>query len=161
MLGWNNNFKFKQFDLAFTIDGRFGGKTVDMTQAYLDAYGVSEASAIARDNGGVSVGGIKMDAQAYYNLVGGRSGALTQYVYSSTNIRLREASVGYTIPGTALNNKMSSIRIALTGRNLFFFYLKAPYDPETTLSTDNTLQGLDLFGQPSYRSVGFNVSARF
>jgi TonB-linked SusC/RagA family outer membrane protein len=161
MLGWNNTFKLKHFDLAFTVDGRFGGKTIDMTQAYLDAYGVSEASAIARDNGGVSVGGVKMDAQAYYNLVGGRSGALTQYVYSATNIRLREASVGYTIPGSALNNKISSIRIALTGRNLFFFYLKAPYDPETTLTNDNTLQGLDLFGQPSYRSVGFNVSARF
>ncbi|MDB5142499.1 MAG: TonB-linked outer membrane protein SusC/RagA family [Mucilaginibacter sp.] len=161
MLGWTNNFRFKQFDLAFTVDGRFGGKVVDMTQAYLDVYGVSQASAIARDNGGVEVNGTKVDAQTYYNIAGGRSGALTQYLYSATNIRLREASIGYTIPGSAFNNKIKSIRVAFTGRNLFFFYLKAPYDPETILSTDNTLQGLDLFGQPSVRSLGFNVSARF
>ncbi|MDB5154260.1 MAG: outer membrane protein, partial [Mucilaginibacter sp.] len=54
-----------------------------------------------------------------------------------------------------------NIRIAFTGRNLFFFYLKAPFDPETSLSTDNTLQGIDLFGQPSVRSLGFNISAKF
>jgi TonB-linked SusC/RagA family outer membrane protein len=161
LLGWTNSFKFKQFDLAFTIDGRFGGKVVDMTDAYLDAYGVSQASATARDNGGVLVDGTRVDAQTYYNIAGGRSGAMTQYLYSATNIRLREASIGYTIPGSAFNNKISNIRVAFTGRNLFFFYLKAPYDPETTLSTDNTLQGLDLFGQPSVRSLGFNVSARF
>jgi TonB-linked SusC/RagA family outer membrane protein len=161
MLGWTNSFKLKQFDLAFTVDGRFGGTVVDMTQAYLDAYGVSQASAIARDNGGVTVDGTKVNAQAYYQITGGRGGALTQYAYSATNIRLREASLGYTIPGSVFNNKISSIRVAFTARNLFFFYLKAPYDPETTLSTDNTLQGLDLFGQPSVRSFGFNVSARF
>jgi TonB-linked SusC/RagA family outer membrane protein len=161
MLGWTNSFKYKQFDLAFTVDGRFGGKVVDMTQAYLDVYGVSQASATARDNGGVSVDGTKIDAQTYYNLVGGRSGALTQYVYSATNIRLREASLGYTIPGTVFGKTIQNIRVAVTGRNLFFFYLKAPFDPETSISTDNTLQGLDLFGQPSVRSIGFNVSARF
>jgi TonB-linked SusC/RagA family outer membrane protein len=161
MLGWTNSFKYKQFDLAFTVDGRFGGKVVDMTQAYLDVYGVSQASATARDNGGVSVDGTKIDAQTYYNLVGGRSGALTQYVYSATNIRLREASLGYTIPGSVFGKAIQNIRVAVTGRNLFFFYLKAPFDPETSISTDNTLQGLDLFGQPSVRSIGFNVSARF
>jgi TonB-linked SusC/RagA family outer membrane protein len=161
MLGWTNSFKLKQFDLAFTVDGRFGGSVVDMTQAYLDQYGTSQASATARDNGGVLVNGTRIDAQTYYSVVGGRSGALTQYTYSATNIRLREVSFGYTIPGTAFNNKISSIRVAFTGRNLFYFYLKAPFDPETSLSTDSTLQGLDLFGQPSTRSLGFNVSARF
>lgn len=161
LLGWTNSFKIKQFDLAFTVDGRFGGKVIDMTGAYLDAYGVSEASAVARDNGGVTVNGTKLDAQAYYNAVGGRSGALTQYAYSATNIRLREASIGYTIPGAVFKNKINNIRVAVTGRNLFFLYLKAPFDPETTLSADNSLQGIDLFGQPSVRSIGFNVSARF
>ena len=161
LLGWTNSFKLRQFDLAFTIDGRFGGKAVDMTEAYLDQYGVSQASATARDNGGVPINGTRIDAQTYYSVAGGREGALAQYVYSATNVRFREASIGYTLPGQMFNNKISSLRIAFTGRNLFFFYLKAPYDPETTLSTDNTLQGINLFGQPSTRSLGFNVSARF
>ena len=122
---------------------------------------LSVASAQARDNGVVNVSGTTVPAQLYYQTVGSRQGALAQYAYSATNIRLREASIGYTFPGTAFNNKINSIRVAFTGRNLFFFYLKAPFDPETDLATDNTLQGLDLFGQPSTRQLGFNVSARF
>jgi TonB-linked SusC/RagA family outer membrane protein len=161
LLGWTNTFKYKQFDMAFTIDGRFGGEVIDMTGAYLDAYGVSAATGAARDNGGVLVNGAKMYAQTYYEAAGGRSGALAEYAYSATNVRLREASIGYTLPGAVFNNKINSIRIALTGRNLFFFHIKAPFDPETDLATDNTLQGLDLFGQPSTRAIGFNVTARF
>jgi len=134
---------------------------VDMTGAYMDTYGTSVASAKARDAGGVNVNGTLIDAQTYYGDVGSRQGALAQYAYSATNIRLREASLGYTIPGSVFNNKISNIRIAFTGRNLFFFYLKAPFDPETVLATDNTLQGLNLFEQPSTRTLGFDISARF
>jgi hypothetical protein len=159
LLGWNNSFKFKSFDFSFLIDGRFGGTVVDMTQSYLDYYGDSKATATARDNGGVTVGSQHFDAQLYYKNIGSRQGALAQYAYSATNVRLREASVGYTLPVT--NSAIKSVRIAVNARNLFFFYLKAPYDPDTTLSTDNGLQGIDLFGQPSVRSFGFNISAKF
>ena len=161
LMGWNNTFKYKGFDLNFLIDGRFGGKVVDMTQAYLDYYGDSQATAIARDNGGVTIDGQHFTAQNYYTAIGSRQGALAQYAYTATNVRLREAALGYTFGGSYFNNKISNLRVGLTARNLFFFYLKAPYDPDVTLSTDNGLQGIDLFGQPSVRSFGFNVSARF
>ncbi|HVV56268.1 MAG TPA: SusC/RagA family TonB-linked outer membrane protein [Mucilaginibacter sp.] len=161
LMGWNNTFRYKNIDLEFLIDGRFGGEVVDMTEAYLDYYGDSQASATARDNGGVTIGGQHFTAQNYYTTIGSRQGALAQYAYSATNVRLREASLGYTIPGKLFNDKIKDIRVAFTARNLFFFYLKAPYDPDVTLSTDNGLQGIDLFGQPSVRSFGFNVSARF
>jgi len=159
MLGWNNSFKVSNFDLAFTVDGRFGGEVLDMTQAYMDSYGTSLASAEARDKGGVVLDGTTIDAQKYYQTVGSRQGALAQYAYSATNIRLREASLGYTLP--IKSGAVKNIRLALTGRNLFFFYLKAPFDPETVLSTDNTLGGLGLFQQPSVRTIGFNVTAKF
>jgi TonB-linked SusC/RagA family outer membrane protein len=161
MLGWNNSFKVSNFDLAFTVDGRFGGEVLDMTGAYMDAYGTSIASAQARDKGGVVIDGTTINAQTYYQTVGSRQGALAQYAYSATNVRLREASFGYTFPGSMFGNKVSNIHLALTGRNLFFFYLKAPFDPETVLATDNTLQGLNLFSQPSVRTIGVNLTARF
>jgi len=161
LLGWTNTFKVSNFDLAFTVDGRFGGEVLDETGAYMDEYGTSVASAEARDKGGVVVDGTTINAQTYYQTIGSRQGALAEYAYSATNIRLREASFGYTFPGSVFNNKVSNLRLALTGRNLFFFYLKAPFDPETVLATNNTLQGLGLFGQPSVRTIGFDLSARF
>lgn len=161
LLGWNNTFKFKNFDLSFLVDGRFGGKVLDMTEAYLDYYGVSPATATARDNGGVLLNGTKVDSKTYYQIVGGPNGALAQYVFSATNIRLREASLGYTFKGNLFNNHVKSIRLSLLARNLFFFYKKAPYDPDVALSTDNGSQGIDVFGQPSVRSYGFNLSVGF
>lgn len=63
-LGWGNTITYKDFSLYFLIDGKIGGNVASQTQSYLDGYGVTEATADARDNGGVDLGnGNKMDAQ--------------------------------------------------------------------------------------------------
>ncbi len=160
--GWSNTVSYKGFDFSFLIDARIGGVGVSATQALLDRYGVSKASAVARDNGGVLVNGQLMDAEAYYSVVsGGTTGILSEYVYSMTNVRLREASLSYTFPGKLFNNKISSLSVSLIGRNLFMFYNKAPYDPELTASTGTYFQGLDYFMQPSLRNIGFGVKVQF
>ncbi|WP_316805616.1 SusC/RagA family TonB-linked outer membrane protein [Pedobacter nototheniae] len=165
-IGWKNTFTYKGIDLSFLIDARVGGVGVSATQSIMDAYGASQQTADDRDNGGVMIYGKKYsNVQNFYNVIGGASGGsvglLAYYVYSATNVRLREASIGYTIPGKLLKGKLESIRVALTGRNLFMFYNKAPFDPESTASTGTYYQGIDYFQQPSYRSFGFNVSVRF
>ena len=160
-VGINNRFRYKNFSLSFLIDGRFGGQVISGTQAVLDQYGVSETSAQARDAGGVDLNGKKVDAQAYYTAIGGRAGILGAYVYSATNIRLREFTFGYTIPGSAFNNSIKGITITAIGRNLFFFTNKAPFDPDLAYSTDNGSQGFDMFNLPTVRSYGLSLSASF
>jgi TonB-linked SusC/RagA family outer membrane protein len=159
--GFQNQFSYKGFNLSFLIDGHFGGQVVSMTEAVLDQYGVSAASGAARDAGGVDVNGTKVNAQAYYSNIGGRNGVAAQYVYSATNIRLRELTFGYTFPGTMFNNKVKNIGVGVLARNLFFLKNDAPFDPEVALSTGNNLQALDVFNQPTVRSVGFKISAQF
>ena len=51
-LGISNQFHWKGLTLGFLINARVGGVVVSSTQAMMDQYGVSEASANARDNGG-------------------------------------------------------------------------------------------------------------
>ena len=159
--GFQNAFTYHNFKLSFLIDGRFGGQVISGTQAQLDQYGVSEATAQARDNGGVVVNGKTVDAQAYYLNQGGRTGILGQYVYSATNIRLRELTFGYTFPGSMFNNSIKNITLTAVARNLFFFTNKAPFDPDLAFSTGTGSQGYDLFSLPSVRSVGFNLSVQF
>ncbi len=36
-----------------------------------------------------------MDAKSYYTQVGGRAGITGEYVYSATNVSVREVSIGY------------------------------------------------------------------
>ncbi|KGE12991.1 SusC/RagA family TonB-linked outer membrane protein [Sphingobacterium deserti] len=162
-LGWNNQFSFKGVDVSFLVDARVGGVGVSYTQALMDGFGVSEQSAIDRDNGGVLVYDTRYpNVQGYYNLLGmGADGMAAYYIYSATNVRLREAAIGYNIPRKWLNEKGPDLRVSVTGRNLFMFYNKSPFDPETTSSTGTYGQGIDYFRQPSYRSVGFSIRAQF
>ena len=75
-------------DLGFMLTARLGGVVFSRTQALLDYYGVSEASAAARDNGGVPVnGGDLIDANKWYTAIGSGDTVPQYYTYSATNIR--------------------------------------------------------------------------
>lgn len=160
-LNWNNNFQYKGLSLGFLVDARVGGVVVSSTQAIMDYYGVSEASARARDNGGIELKGGRIDAGSWYGVTGsGTTGVLSNYVYSATNVRLREASIGYTLPSRWFRDKLTAT-VSLVGRNLWMMYCNAPFDPEQTASTSTYYQGFDYFMQPATRTLGFSVRLSF
>ncbi len=166
-LGWSNSLHYKKLSFDFLVDGKFGGQVLSMTEMLLDSYGVSERSGQARDAGGVTVNAVdpsgkavtKVDAETWYSSVGGRSGIVEPYIYSATVVRLRQASLGYTFPVT--NSMVKSVRFSLIGSNLIYFYKKAPYDPEITMSTANGLSGVDVFNQPTTRRFGAQLNVSF
>ena len=159
-MGWTGTLGWKDLAISWAVTGRFGGQVISDTQAYLDRYGVSEVSAIARDNGGVAVpGNGVVDAQNYYETISGAAG--TYYVYDATNVRLADLTISYTIPRMKLKN-IADVTLSLTGKNLWMIYCKAPFDPESTSATGNNFyQGVDYFQQPSLRTYGFNVKFTF
>jgi len=166
MMGWNNSFSYKNFNLSFLIDGKFGGKFVSMTQAYLDANGVTQATADARNAGGVNVSGVMADgsawsglvnAQSYYQGIAGRGGIMEKYVYDATNVRLRQVVLGYTLNLQKCSKVFTDINFSIVGSNLFFLYKNCPGDPNTTISTGNGTQSVENFGMPPTRSFTFNV----
>lgn len=174
MLGLTNSFKLGNYFLNFTIDGRFGGDVMSITEALNDKYGVSQATGDARDAGGVDINAVyapgtpkagqpfagKYDAEKYYSAVGGREGITGEYVYDATNVSLRELALGYTF--NLKNSKIfKAASLSLVGRNLFFFYKDAPFDPNISLSTGNGLQGVDAYAAPSTRSIGLNLNVTF
>ncbi len=162
-LGFTNTISYKNFTLSFLFDGRFGGEVFSMTEAIMDEYGVSQRTADARDQTDFMVGGTSFDPQTFYTTIGGRAGVLDEYVYDATSIRLRELSVSYSLPQSLLDeiSFLTSARLSVIGRNLFFIENEAPYDPDVSLSTNNGLQGLDVFSMPATRSLGFNLSIGF
>ena len=159
-LSWRNTFDYKGVKLSALVTARIGGIVYSATQANMDLFGVSEASAAARDRGGVLLNGRSMvDAETWYTAIGAQSGLPQYYTYSATNVRLQELSVGYTIPRRWL--KVCDITVSLVGRNLWMMYCKAPFDPEAVASTENFYQGIDYFMTPSLRNIGFNVNIKF
>lgn len=158
-LGFSNEFSWKGVNLGFLITARLGGICMSQTQAILDAYGVSKASAIARDNGGIAVNTGKISAENYYSVVGGDNPIWSEYIYSATNVRLQEAHISYTLPRSIMGKV--GVTLGLTASNLFMIYNKAPFDPESVASTGTYYQGFDYFMQPSLRSLGFSVKVNF
>ncbi len=165
-LGWSNTLNYKKLSLNILIDGKFGGDVVSVTEAVNDFYGVSQASADARNNNGgminvVDTNGnpLQMTAQDYYTKTGGRAGLLGEYVYDATNISVRELSLGYTLP--TKSKHFESIDLSIIANNLFFIYKDAPFDPNIASSTGIGLQGVDIYGQPSTRSIGLNINVNF
>ena len=160
-LAWRNDFSWKGVNLGVLFTGRIGGVCYSATQANLDLYGVSEASAAARDAGGVWINGRELvDAQKWYQAIGSQSGLPQYYLYSATNFRLQELSLGYTLPAKWFRDKMR-MTVSFVGRNLWMIYCKAPFDPEAVASTGLNYQGIDYFMMPSLRSLGFSVKFQF
>ncbi|WP_316633772.1 SusC/RagA family TonB-linked outer membrane protein [uncultured Flavobacterium sp.] len=168
MLGFSNTFKFGAFFANVLLDGRFGGDVMSLTQAQNDSFGVSKATGDARNAGGVTINAVKpdgtavttMDAKSYYTQVGGRAGITGEYVYSATNVSVREVSVGYNFNPKTIPF-INTASISLIARNLFFIYKDAPFDPNIALSTGQGLQGVDIYGLPSTRSIGLNLNVTF
>lgn len=158
--GFRNDFSWKGINLGFMLAARVGGVVISSTQAMLDQHGVSKATALARDNGGIPVNNGLINPEAYYQVVGGESAVWSEYVYDGSNVRLQEAFIGYSLPSKWFNDVMR-MSISLTGRNLWMIYNKAPFDPELTASTGTYYQGFDYFMQPSLRNFGFNVKLQF
>ena len=160
-MSWRNDFRWKNLNFGFMISARLGGIVYSRTQAMLDQYGVSEVTAAARDAGGVTLnGGDVVDAYTWYSAIAGGNSIPQFYTYSATNVRLQEASIGYTIPRKLLRN-VCEITVSIVGRNLWMLYNKAPFDPESIATTGNYYQGIDYFMMPSLRNVGFNLRLKF
>lgn len=166
VLGWNNNISWKDFGFSFLINSKMGGVVVSQTEAMLDGYGVSKRTGDARDAGGLTVDAVteggtavtSVDPETWFLATGDRNGIMEYYVYDRTNIRLSQLAISYTLN---LENVLDNITFSLYGRNLFFIYKEAPFDPDLVMSTNRNNQGLDNFNLPTTRSIGINLNINF
>ena len=164
MMGWDHTFSYKGFTLYFLLDWRYGGEVLSQTQAEMDLYGVSEITADARDRGYVMLDGQRIDdVKGFYKIVGGRAGVTEYYMYDATNLRLREVSLSYNFSRRWIQKTkvLKDVQLSFVARNLCFLYKKAPFDPDLVLSTGNDNQGIEVFGMPTTRSLGFTLKCEF
>ena len=168
LLGWNNTASYKNFFLSVLVSGKFGGVAFSKTEAFLDSYGASKRSADARASSTMPIDAVQgsgkvttIDPVIYYSSIGDRNKIMEPYIYSRTNVRLAQFVLGYNLKIGNPNSIVKAAAVSLIGRNLFFFFKKAPYDPEQAMSTRNSMQSNDVFGVPSTRSYGINFKVTF
>jgi TonB-linked SusC/RagA family outer membrane protein len=91
-----------------------------------------------------------------------------RYLKSGDYLRLKNASLGYTLPRTVTDFvKISNLRIYLTGRNLLTFTKYPFYDPEIgsfaigTGGSGNTSRGIDNGYYPQARTFIMGIQVDF
>lgn len=189
-IGWTNTVTFKNFNLSVLVDYKAGGSLFSTTAASLllrgqlknseDREGLRVIPGILGDPatykplldeaGKTIKNTIGMSAFQYHFTDGyGAYGADEVNIYDATVVRLREVSLGYSVPKAFLKKYakvFGALRFSVSGRNLWFY---APnmlpglnFDPEVLSNfADSNIQGFDLGAAPSTRRFGFNLNASF
>lgn len=167
--GLTNNFSFKGFDLSVLLQGVFGNDLYNVAGFY------QSVSADYFDNQTVDqldrwqkAGDVTMVPQA--RLYGGNgSGVSSRWMQDGTFVRVKTASLGYTLP-TALLRKISmqSARVYVSGLNLFTFTNYTGYDPEvntqyasSSSQNANVTLGHDFYTPPQQRTITFGINIGF
>lgn len=84
-------------------------------------------------------------------------------VYDASFVKLREVTLGYTIPNKVFGKApIRNVSVALVGRNLALWTDVPHIDPEVMSYTGGTaLPGIEWMSIPSSRSYGFNLGFKF
>lgn len=169
-MGLTNTFTYKNFNLSFLIDGKFGGEVYSGTNAIALSTGLHKQTLDGRE-GGLTVTGVdgtgapftfthdNTTLQAYYGRLGGIA---EETVESADFIKLRQLSLGYNFPSKLLEKTfIKAANISVVGRDLFFLLRDAEnIDPESGFNGGNA-QGLEYFGLPPISSYGITVNLKF
>jgi outer membrane receptor protein involved in Fe transport len=182
-LGLNNAFSFGKISLNVLVDARIGGVMTSGSDASL-AFDGSSAYTTAYREGGWVIPGVTLskneyipnttpvNAETFWTTVSnGRYSWGQVFTYDATNVRIREAAVGYDFN---INSQyVKRAKLSIVARNLFFLAKgnaivdipgiptrKMWFDPDVNLGAGN-YQGVEYGTLPSARSIGLNLSLSF
>ena len=189
-MGITNTFRYKGFVLSAMFDMTQGGDLYSVTMSSQLGRGVTRDT---EDRGaGWIIPGVYGDAvtgkailsggktipnqsristnDIYFSPSGGNTFAVNTTsewnVYDATVYRLREVSIGYEIPKSALKGlRISSATFSVTGRNLWFLAPGFPkytnFDPESSSFGSSSIQGLEFSAAPTTKRIGLNLNVTF
>ena len=186
--GVNNKLTYKGFSLGFLIDVRKGGSVFSTDIYYALAGGLYEETAGNNDlgnplrnpltddatSGGVIRPGVTEDGKPntirastenYGEFDSYVSSPDKRFVYDAGYIKLREVSIGYSLPKSifkgSFGKAFKGIDVSVVGRNLAILHKNLPYaDPEDGFSSGN-IQGIQTGSYPAVRNIAFNLKFRF
>jgi len=105
-------------------------------------------------------------SQAYFNNLSGFFGMTDLITYDATVLRLREASLSYSIPSSALSKTpFGSASIVLSGQNLWYnapgFPKYTNFDPEVSSLGAGNFNGYEALAGPTSRRMGVSLRVTF
>lgn len=151
-LGWNNSFRYKNFDLSFQMTGQFGFKILNEPRAYYE-------------NNSIAYNRLKSVQKAPYGGQYTLSTAQKQtfvsyYLEDGDFLKMTNITLGYNIPLKS-SKFVKNIRAYVSADNLFCITGYDGLDPEMS-NSDIWSLGIDWRDKyPSTRSFTFGLNVSF
>lgn len=167
--GFNNDLSYKNFNLSFLFDYRFGNKVLSATNYYTIFRGLNQMTLEGRETGVVAVGvtadgatnKVSVPAQTYYQNLARRISALN--VMDGSFIKLRQITLGYSLnPKILSKTPIKSVELSFVARNLLTLLKRTDnIDPEAGFSSVINYAGIEGNSLPSTRTYGLNLNVKF
>lgn len=158
--GLTNSITYKGFDINAFLAFQYGNKVYNHNKFFGEGGGARDAARIifASNNDRWQKPGDITDVPRPdgVNVNNYRDGG-SRWLEDGSFIRLRSLAIGYTIPVRGI----SSLRLYVTGSNLFTITKYTGLDPESSSSSAQNEQGIDLGTPPQPRSVLVGVNLTF
>jgi TonB-linked SusC/RagA family outer membrane protein len=179
LLGVTNSFSYKNFDLSFLVDARFGGQIFSGTIANMEQYGTSNKTVANGSRDEMLVDGVvlntstnqyqkntvKASAQNYWSVVAGHGniGVTEANLYDASNIRIRNVQLGYNLPRKFLTGiGVQRAKIGVSANNLWLISSHMNgMDPESAYATGTNATGFESGSFPTTRTFLFNLTVGF
>lgn len=174
MLGFQNTFSYKGFELGVLFDWRQGGVVNSRTVLIGGTSGMMDFTVVGREDGIISEGVIQ-NADGSYRpndvRLSGRDYYWWKYnrgneevgMFDASFLKLREVKLSYQIPSKLIHKTpFEAITLSIVGRNLALWTENKHFDPETLSFNGGTVvPGVEDMATPSSKSYGFNLNVKF
>ena len=182
LLGWSNEFTYKNLSFGFLLDFRKGGDIYSVTQAFGLDTGIMEITAVGdmRENGVVagqnalthltfknedgSINTTPVNPEEFwangYNI-------REMAVFDGSYLKLREMHLTYTFPQKVLKSLkiVKAANISVIANNVALLWTHKSnllhLDPESTTGSTNTGVGFESNSYPPSRSIGMKLGVTF
>jgi TonB-dependent starch-binding outer membrane protein SusC len=161
--GFNNTFTYKNFDLSLLFVGSVGNDIVNEFRKYnLTVNGNWTVTQETFDNRWKGAGTSNtIDKPSSLSMQYTRDYANSLWVENGSYIKLRDITLGYTIPVAVTNRiKISAIRIYVSAQNYLTITSYSGYDPEISWAS-SIVNGWDRGNYPSMKSITGGVKVNF
>ncbi|TBH76253.1 SusC/RagA family TonB-linked outer membrane protein [Aquirufa nivalisilvae] len=163
--GLTNTVQYKGFELAAFLSFQYGNKVYNHNKFFGEGGGARDAARVifASNNARWQKEGDITDVPKPdgVNVNNYRDGG-SRWLEDGSFLRLRSLNIAYNLP-KKIASKLGAeaLKIYVNGTNLFLISNYSGLDPESSASSDQNAQGIDLGTPPQPRSYQVGVSLTF
>ncbi len=163
--GLTNNVSYKGFELSAFFAFQYGNKVYNHNKFFGEGGGARDAARVilASNNARWQKPGDITDVPRPdgVNVNNYRDGG-SRWLEDGSFLRLRSLNLAYNFPKTIANKlKADALKLYVNGTNLFLLTKYTGLDPESSASSDQNAQGIDLGTPPQPRSFQAGLSLTF